>query len=101
MTGIKYKVLTVIWSLSLRKVAIYGQATELVGSPGVARRVGHVLRSKGLMQGVPWERVINASGGISTYKLVIGELQKGILKIEGVFFDGETVNLDEWQWIPD
>ena len=31
----------------------------------------------------------------------VEELQKEILKDEGVLFDGERVNLNEWQWIPD
>ena len=93
--------LQIVWCITVGKVATYGQVAELAGRPGAARQVGNLLRSKGFMDDVLWQRVINASGGISTYKLGIEELQKEILKDEGVLFDGERVNLNEWQWIPD
>ena len=101
MTGFEDNVLKIVWGITVGKVATYGQVAELAGRPGAARQVRNLLRSKGFMDDVPWQRVINASGGISTYKLGIEELQKEILKDEGVLFDGERVNLNEWQWIPD
>ena len=49
------------------KVVTYGQVAALLGAPRAARAVGTALRylPRELSQQVPWQRVINSSGGIS------------------------------------
>jgi methylated-DNA-protein-cysteine methyltransferase-like protein len=49
---------------------------------------------------IPWHRVVNASGGISTDREQPG-LQRAMLEAEGVRFDGRgCVNLSEVAWRP-
>jgi methylated-DNA-protein-cysteine methyltransferase related protein len=69
------------------KVASYGQIALLAGRPGAARLVGGILRASG--EDVPWQRVINKDGRISTYRIGLGELQRALLEAEGVEFDDE------------
>ncbi len=49
------------------KVVTYGQVAALLGAPRAARAVGTALRylPGSLTRTVPWQRVINAAGGIS------------------------------------
>ncbi len=52
-------------------------------------------------ESVPWQRVINHYGGLSTYKVGSGELQRVLLEEEGISFrtDG-TIDLNRYQWRP-
>lgn len=84
------------------RVTTYGTVAAVAGSPGAARQVGAVLR--GLTDAdadVPWQRVINAAGGISTYKVGSGELQVALLRAEGVEVENDRVNLRRFGWAPD
>ena len=85
-------------------VATYGQIAMFAGSPRAARAVGNLMR-RSLRDYVelPWQRVINASGGIS-FKgdLARAELQLELLQAEGVAFDHRRkCDLDEFRWNPD
>lgn len=86
------------------EVATYGQIALLAGSPRAARAVGNLMkRSLSEYVDLPWQRVINASGGIS-YKgdLARAELQFELLESEGVVFDRRRkCDLDEFRWEPD
>lgn len=63
------------------QVASYGMIASLL--PGVtARMVGHALRGANREDGVPWQRVINASGQVSAHEG--SERQRDLLKAEGV-----------------
>ena len=50
------------------RVVTYGQVAAILGAPRAARAVGTALRHlpRPLSKKVPWHRVINASGGISS-----------------------------------
>ena len=63
----------------------------LAGHPRAARQVGVMLRGLSAREAetLPWFRVINAQGGLSTYKVGAGELQRALLEAEGVRFDEE------------
>jgi methylated-DNA-protein-cysteine methyltransferase related protein len=67
------------------KVATYGQISALVERRLTPVGVGWAIRAApdGL---VPWQRVVNASGGISTDGEHPG-LQRAMLEAEGVRFD--------------
>src|SRR3712207_3391323 len=79
------------------RVTTYGTIGSFVGCP--ARVVGYAMHHlRHTSHEVPWQRVINARGGISTH----GTLQRELLEAEGIVFreDG-TVDLARWMWKPD
>ncbi len=82
------------------KVVSYGQIARMLGSPHGARTVGWALH--GLPDGtyVPWQRVINSQGRISTSCLQHdANLQRQLLEAEGVVFDeGDRVNWAVYGW---
>jgi methylated-DNA-protein-cysteine methyltransferase-like protein len=84
------------------KVVTYSQVAVLLGAPRAARAVGMALRHlpRPLSQKVPWQRVINASGGISIRGDVIRvEEQRWLLESEGIEFDrAGKVNLKKYGW---
>jgi methylated-DNA-protein-cysteine methyltransferase-like protein len=84
------------------QVATYGQIAELAGIPGQPRRVGYALSALSNDSGVPWHRVINARGEISTRSKARGKpLQRILLEQEGVVFDSKArVSLDRFRWQP-
>jgi len=83
------------------KVATYGQIAAMLGNPRAARTVGwamHATRNRD----IPWQRVVNAKGRISTD---CGEhspdLQRLLLESEEIHFDGhDRINLQRFQWRP-
>lgn len=61
--------------------------------------MGRVLYYSG--RKVPWQRVINRYGGLSTYKVGSGEEQRRLLEAEGVKFNADgTVELAKYRWLP-
>jgi methylated-DNA-protein-cysteine methyltransferase-like protein len=78
------------------RVATYGQLSQLIGGRLTPVGIGWALSGCG--DAIPWHRVINAQGGIST-KSPAAELQRDLLEAEGVSFrpDG-TVDLPAHQW---
>jgi len=82
------------------RVVTYGQVARAVGVPTAARQVGFVLHGLAPEAEVPWQRVINASGGISTFKIGLGELQSALLEHEGIVFTGDRVDLRRYRWQP-
>lgn len=93
--------LNVVRSVPSGQVTTYGTVALLAGSPRAARQVGAVLRGLQDSDGdVPWQRVINAAGGISTYKVGHGELQVALLRSEGVAVVNDRVDLREFGWDP-
>ena len=82
------------------KVASYSQIARLLGAPGAARLVGFALHSLPNDSRVPWQRVINAQGGLSLRKLgEAGELQHCLLETEGIIFDErERVDWERFGW---
>lgn len=84
------------------KVVTYGQVAALLGAPRAARAVGTALRylPRPLSRTVPWQRVLNASGGISFRGDVIRvEEQRWLLENEGIEFNRHgKVNLKKYRW---
>jgi methylated-DNA-protein-cysteine methyltransferase-like protein len=80
-------------------VSTYGRIALLAGYPGRARLVGYALHSLSDARAsgeVPWWRVINAAGRISSPN---AELQRSILESEGVQFDPRGyVDLGRFVW---
>ncbi len=98
------------------RVLTYGLIADLLGGRLSAQGVGWALRalSKPGKTGrkdkdatvyhsgnVPWHRVINARGGISTHKVgdIPERLQLSLLEAEGVVFDADvTTDLKQYLW---
>ena len=81
------------------KVATYGQIAKIVGRC-TARMVGYAMAALPRETGVPWQRVINHKGEISTRSRGDGALrQRRLLQKEGVRFDSKgRVNLRKTRW---
>lgn len=82
------------------RVATYGQIAQLAGLPRQARRVGYALRMLPQGTAVPWQRVVNASGGISRRgDPVVEHLQVQLLRLEGVVVRNGRISLGRYQWL--
>jgi methylated-DNA-protein-cysteine methyltransferase-like protein len=94
------KVIALVASIPPGRVASYGQVARLAGPPRGARLIGGILRHAG--DTLPWQRVINKDGGISTYKVGAGELQRALLEAEGVVFGADgRCDLGVYGWEPE
>jgi len=82
------------------KVATYRQIATLLGNPRAARTVGWALHSLPEGLTIPWHRVINSQGGISTEGISsYPELQRKLLESENIRFrtDGR-LDLEQYQF---
>lgn len=87
------------------KVTTYGQVAKWVGGC-TPRMVGYALAAlKNVKEGneVPWQRVINAQGKISSFGDGFGSaIQRQLLEMEGVHFNSEgRVDFAEVGWLPE
>jgi len=83
------------------KVMTYGQIANLMARRLSPRAVGWAMH--GSPEDVPWQRVVNASGGCSTERLpdMPGGLQQQLLEQEGVKFrPSGTLDLKVYRWEP-
>lgn len=93
------RVLEIVRAIPAGHVLTYGQVAALADTPRAARQVGRILFFYG--HSVPWQRVINYYGGLSTYKVGSGEMQRALLEEEGVSFRADgTLDLNHYQWRP-
>jgi methylated-DNA-protein-cysteine methyltransferase-like protein len=78
------------------RVVTYGQVAMALGNPRQARAVGWAMQV--CPDGVPWQRVVNAHGGLSTSPRH-GNLQRKLLEGEGIQFklDG-CIDLRVYGW---
>ena len=82
-------------------VMTYGQIASQLGQRLSPRAVGWALH--GCPEDVPWQRVVNASGGCSTERLpdTPPGLQRALLEAEGITFrDNDTLDLKIYRWKP-
>jgi methylated-DNA-protein-cysteine methyltransferase-like protein len=79
----------------------YGQIAAILEHRLSPRAVGWALH--GCPENVPWQRVVNASGGCSTDRLpdIPDGLQQALLQAEGVKFrTDDTLDLERYRWSP-
>ena len=93
------RIIAAIKKIPRGKVCPYGVVAEVAGLPRRARLVGTVLRQTPASKGVPWFRVINASGRISFPQGSDAYArQRKHLEAEGVDFVGGRVDLERYGW---
>ncbi len=100
--GSRYeRIYRVVRRIPRGRVATYGQVAELAGFPGQARSVGYALSALD-ERSVPWQRVVNAQGKISTRaEREAEELQRVLLEGEGVEFSSDgSISLPRFGWRP-
>lgn len=92
-----------VWALVRRiprgKVATYGQLSQLIDRRLTPVGVGWAIRAA--PEGsIPWQRVVNGQGGISTDNEHPG-LQRAMLEAEGIRFSRQgTIDLERHGWRP-
>lgn len=81
-------------------VVTYGQVAAMLGDAGAARTVGWALHAiHDPYSGVPWHRVVNAKGRISSCTVHSEMLQRKLLEAEGIRFDKEgKIDLKKYRW---
>ena len=77
-------------------VASYGDIAAIVGGGCDARTVGYALNEMPQNRpSIPWQRIVNKQGGISTR----GLLQRQLLEDEGIQFDAQDrVVMSRFHW---
>ena len=90
-------VLHVVKQIPSGRVASYGQVAALAGAPRNARQVGHLLKEGLCAGGMPWWRVLGASGRSSLPADAGGSTQRIELEREGVVFR-PTGAVDPQMW---
>ena len=82
------------------RVTTYGQIARWLGHPSAARAVGYALHALPSGSDLPWQRVINAAGRVSSrgdrhYEAI----QRALLEAERVCFDAYgNVDLRAFGW---
>lgn len=98
------KIYRMVLRIPRGRVMTYGQIARLLEDRYSPRLVGwamHATPDDG--RSIPWHRVINSRGGISTGRLLLNEpqLQRLLLEAEGVVFDERgQCDLRVHQWSP-
>jgi len=96
--GFRDRVLAVVAQIPRGRVMTYGQIAALCGSPRAARIVGGIAHTAD--QSLPWQRVVNKSGGMAAGYPggVVGHQQN--LEHEGIEFTNGHINLEKYLWQP-
>jgi methylated-DNA-protein-cysteine methyltransferase-like protein len=84
------------------RVATYGQIAALAGLPGAARQVGYALAALPDGSDIPWQRIVNARGELSSRRDFDGAPRQRLRLVEeGVVFDAAgRIDLREFGWRP-
>ncbi|MDO8577018.1 MAG: MGMT family protein [Candidatus Daviesbacteria bacterium] len=96
----KDRVTAIVKKIPYGLVSTYGTVATLAGIPRGARLVGGILHYQG--EKLPWHRVVNRHGFISTKCLDHPkQLQKALLEQEGIEVTIDfMVNLEKYGWFP-
>lgn len=93
---VRERIWRLVHTIPRGKVATYGQIASLAGLPNHARMVGRAMRNLPPGSQLPWHRVVNAAGRISTS----GAEQRQRLEAEGVVFLTGRIDLKQYGWKP-
>jgi methylated-DNA-protein-cysteine methyltransferase related protein len=96
----KERAFKVIKKIPYGRVTTYGTIATLAGLPRGARLVGGLLHFTSEQESLPWQRIINRHGFISTKCLEHPKsLQKALLESEGIEVGPDfVVDLKRYGW---
>lgn len=96
------EVYEVVRAIPTGRVLSYGAVAALANRPRAARAVGTALSGLPSELGVPWWRVVNSTGRISTPRIhQISSVQRSLLEEEGVIFKATgIIDLQQCAWAP-
>jgi methylated-DNA-protein-cysteine methyltransferase-like protein len=97
------RIYSIVARIPRGRVATYGQVARLAGFAGHARLVGYALSALNEGSRIPWHRVVNATGRISSRGDggPMSILQRLRLERECVRFDaGHCISLELFRWRP-
>jgi methylated-DNA-protein-cysteine methyltransferase-like protein len=98
------KIYRMVLRIPRGRVMTYGQIARLLDDRYSPRLVGWAMHATPQDdRNIPWHRVINSQGGISTGRVIIQEpsLQRWMLEAEGVVFNERGhCDLSIYQWSP-
>jgi methylated-DNA-protein-cysteine methyltransferase-like protein len=97
--SVRDEVFAIVRSIPEGRVMTYGQISGCLASRLSPVAVGWMLHR--CPDEVPWQRVVNASGGCSTDRLpdIPAGLQRRMLEDEGVEFSADgTIDLERFRW---
>ena len=91
----------IVGSIPPGSVMTYGQIASMAGNPRASRAVGYALRAIPRGMDIPWHRVVNSKGDISSRRTMQGDddrsLQRVLLESEGIeFSDSGRINLKQY-----
>jgi methylated-DNA-protein-cysteine methyltransferase related protein len=93
------RIITVLKSIPVGKVASYGLVASLAGLSNGARQVVRVLHSSSEKECLPWHRLVRKDGRIALPPGEGFELQRGLLEAEGVEVSREgRIDLERFGW---
>lgn len=79
------------------RVITYGRLARMLHVPGGARTVGFAMAGCPSGQGIPWHRVVGATGRLLPREPYATK-QRMLLETEGTTFAGMKVDLAEHEW---
>lgn len=82
------RIIAIIQAIPRGKVLSYSQIALQAGIPNGARQVARLLHSSSKKYDLPWHRVVKADGSIALPEDGGADLQKELLRQEGVVFSG-------------
>ena len=97
------KIYSAVRKIPKGRVATYGQIGQMLDlTPRVVGwALNRLVSVKNTRYTVPWQRVVNCKGSISTNRApnIPLDLQKHLLKNEGIKFNAcEKINLKKYSW---
>jgi methylated-DNA-protein-cysteine methyltransferase related protein len=93
------RIINILREIPHGKVTSYGTVASLSGLRNGARQVVRILHSSAEKEGLPWFRVLRKDGSIALPPGAGFELQRGLLKKEGVAVSREgRVDLEKFGW---
>lgn len=102
MTAFSERVYACVRRIPNGRIINYGAVAALVGRPRAARGVGYALSHLPIDTDVPWWRVVNRRGAISTSRVMgVAQRQRALLEHEGVEFNDEgEASWERFGWNP-
>lgn len=98
--GFAERVNALVAQIPYGRVMTYGQIAALAGSPLAARIVGGIAHYGD--PDLPWQRVVNKSGGMASGYPGGPSVHQAMLEAEGVEFNAQNkLDVDQYLWWPE